>query len=96
MVWRLPERAMPRSSSQRMTASAFSRRIIATDGSGNFRRSAFQNRMRAESMASGARRRRRPLLDLVEASHAGEGGVERVERLRAGIERVAEFGGRQA
>ena len=47
MVCRLPVRAIPKSSSQRMRISAFAAASIARDGSAYFKRSAFQNTTRA-------------------------------------------------
>ena len=85
MVWRLPERAMPRSSSQSMMASASRLRSKALDGAGYFSRSAFQKTIRA---CVGRRRRQGRLADLerVQRFQPCEGRLERGPGHRAFVD----------
>ena len=76
MVWRLPERAMPRSSSQSRMASAPRPRSKALVGAGYFSRSAFQNAMRALGGGLAAKPARAP------PAHAVLPAVRRQPRTR--------------
>ena len=68
-VWRLPERAIPTSTSHSNRTSALAAASSAADGSGYFSRSAFQNTTRALAERRRGRRRLRDL-DRMQAGHA--------------------------